>query len=102
MKKQFKNIILVSPDVTFASNIANHLCKEYGFVHHKIWSKKKKPDGYLVSTCSEIIDAKRVAQCGYVVDVSGFSRECPEQIANQIFDKACDFFDKSDKASQCA
>jgi len=55
-----------------------------------------------VSTCSEIIDAKRVAQCGYVVDVSGFSRECPEHIANQIFDQACDFFDTSDKASRCA
>ena len=101
MKKQLKNIILVSPDVTFASNIANYLCSEYGFIHHKIGSRKKV-EGYVVSTCSEVIDAKRVAQCGYVIDISKFRRHSPQDIADKIFDEACAHFDEQEKKSKCA
>ena len=96
MNKNFKNIILVSPDVAFASNVANHLCLEYGFTHHKLTADLKKKSGYTVSTCSEVIDFKRVTECGYVIDISKLDRKDSKKAADKVFDKACADYSKQD------
>ncbi len=87
-----RNIIILSQNVNHATKVANHLCKEYGFIRARINSQKASADKYIVSICSEIVDYDRLNKFGYIVDLASQDQQDYELAAGNIFDMACDHF----------